>query len=207
MLVPLDSVSNRMLNAANVDQNLKDVRERQLHRLKALVQQPLSVSRDLPLQRERIDVNEILQQTLDLVRTEVRHRQVTLKLELAPSLPRVEADASRLDQVFLNLVLNACDAMEAQGGGALTITTEERGRSVAIVFENTGPGMPPEIPDRIFDSFFTTKGGKGNGLGLHGAKRIVEEEHGGRIRVESPSEGGARFTVLLGTQALDEMQV
>ncbi|HXG05178.1 MAG TPA: ATP-binding protein, partial [Candidatus Binatia bacterium] len=115
--------------------------------------------------------------------------------EYDPRLPLVEADASRLKQVFLNIVQNALHAMP--GGGHLRVRTERDGEDVTVMFTDTGVGIPPENLTRIFDPFFTTKpDAKGTGLGLSVSLGIVRQ-HGGAIEVESEPDRGATFTVRL----------
>jgi signal transduction histidine kinase len=117
--------------------------------------------------------------------------------ELDESLPEIVGDPQQLQQVFLNLLLNAADAIP--DGGEITVKTRwnEEGGSVAIGVHNTGKGIPPEVMGRIFQPFFTTKGkGKGTGLGLAVSKRIVEE-HGGTIAVANALSGGVTVTIIL----------
>jgi signal transduction histidine kinase len=110
-------------------------------------------------------------------------------------LPRVSCAPQQIKQVFLNLVLNAGQALD--GEGTIRLATRFGGGDVTASVEDDGPGIPPEIIDRIFDPFFTTKKiGEGTGLGLGIAYQIVRS-HGGEIRVESEPGGGARFEVRL----------
>jgi signal transduction histidine kinase len=115
--------------------------------------------------------------------------------ELDEQLPEIVGDPQQLQQVFLNLLLNAADAMS--DGGEITVKTRpnEKGRSVAIELHNTGKGIPSEVMEKIFQPFFTTKG-KGTGLGLAVSKRIVEE-HGGTIAVANAINGGVTVTIIL----------
>lgn len=117
--------------------------------------------------------------------------------ELDESLPEIVGDPQQLQQVFLNLLLNAADAIP--DGGEITVKTRwnEEGGSVAIEVHNTGKGIPPEVMGKIFQPFFTTKGkGKGTGLGLAVSKRIVEE-HSGTVAVANALSSGVTFTVIL----------
>ena len=114
--------------------------------------------------------------------------------ELASELPLAAADIYRLEQAFLNLMINAIQAMEAQGG-TLTIRTQASDGHVDIAFADTGPGILESHLPLIFKPFFTTKGRDGNGLGLHGCRRIVEDEHRGRIEVTSRLGEGTTFTL------------
>jgi two-component system, NtrC family, sensor kinase len=108
-------------------------------------------------------------------------------------LPPVECIRSQIDQVFLNLLANAAQAISGPGG--ITIESRAEDDLAVIVISDTGPGIPGDVIGRVFDPFFTTKPvGEGTGLGLSISYEIVKK-HGGDIRVESPPEGGAVFTV------------
>jgi signal transduction histidine kinase len=111
-------------------------------------------------------------------------------------LPLISADPAKLKQVVINLVMNAAQAM--RGGGLVTVATRRHGsREIELVVSDTGPGIPDELRDEIFNPFFTTKPeGEGTGLGLYICRNIIRE-HGGEIIVEPPAEGGATFTVRL----------
>jgi two-component system NtrC family sensor kinase len=110
-------------------------------------------------------------------------------------LPRVRCFPGQLNQVFLNLIMNACDALENEG--RITIRTRPIPDGVRLEFSDDGPGIPPEVQSRLFDPFFTTKPvGKGTGLGLSLSHGIIER-HGGRISVQDAPEGGALFVIEL----------
>jgi two-component system NtrC family sensor kinase len=150
------------------------------------------------------DLRPIIQRTIALLETEAARREVTCDTELGDSALPVRCDADQLQQVFVNLGVNALDAME--GGGSLTVAArrfDDGGRhAVRIVFADTGPGISPEIRARIFDPFFTTKEpGKGTGMGLAVSEAIVRD-HDGEIAVESAASG-ARISITL---PLVEMQ-
>ncbi|MEI6504176.1 MAG: ATP-binding protein, partial [Armatimonadota bacterium] len=127
---------------------------------------------------------------------EIHQRSVEMVLEFEENLPLVRADAAQLDRVFLNLTLNALQAMEEGEERVLTIKTERDGEEVAISFSDTGPGISEANQEKLFEPLFTTKQ-TGTGLGLHSCKRIVEEEHCGTIEVDSLEGIGATFTVRL----------
>ncbi|HEY3530636.1 MAG TPA: ATP-binding protein [Nocardioides sp.] len=136
---------------------------------------------------QRIDVRDGLESTLTMLGHKLKGG-VDVVREYA-DVPQIDAYAGELNQVWTNLIDNAVDAMD--GRGTLTIRTRAQGEWVVVELADTGPGMPPEVVARAFEPFFTTKDvGKGTGLGLDIARRIVVERHGGLIEIDSPvSEG------------------
>ena len=145
-----------------------------------------------------VDLAESLASTLALVRPELKRRQIDVQVDLA-QLPPVTCFASELNQVFLNLVLNAVQAMEP--GGILQIRGHAEGESIRLDFTDNGHGIPPEIQGKIFDPFFTTKPvGQGTGLGLSLAYQIVTERHHGTIQVVSEVNRGTTFSISLPIQ-------
>ncbi len=142
------------------------------------------------------DIGECVQSALDLVHNRIKNT-VQVENEL-PELPAVQGDPQKLTQVFVNLVVNAADAMEGRSDATIRIGGRADGQSVTVEIADNGPGIPEPIRAKIFDPFFTTKSvGKGTGLGLSIILGIVQE-HGGRITVErAPGGGGALFRVVL----------
>jgi signal transduction histidine kinase len=130
-----------------------------------------------------------------LARVQARFRGVEVALDLPPGLPCAVADEHQLTQVFLNLFLNAGDAMA--GSGRVAVRARDAGAHVVVEFEDSGPGIPAADLPRVFDPFFTTKDpGEGTGLGLAICHRILEAA-GGEIAAGRAGGGGARFTLLL----------
>lgn len=141
------------------------------------------------------DLNRAVRDTETLLRYALRKQNVRIVDQLSPTLPRLWGRDSGLRGACMNLMMNAVQAMPA--GGTLTVRTRRLNDRVALEIEDTGPGIPPELFDRIWDPFFTTKPvGQGTGLGLSITSGIVSR-HGGTIRAENLAEGGARFTVEL----------
>jgi two-component system, NtrC family, sensor kinase len=140
------------------------------------------------------NLNEGLESALILAKHELKHLKVTKHLG---DIPLITCSPSQLNQVFLNLINNAAQAIES-GGGEITVSTRTEGADhVAVEIADNGKGIPPEIMSKIFDPFFTTKAvGKGTGLGLSISYKIVEQ-HGGRINVDSIVGKGTRFTIVL----------
>lgn len=152
-----------------------------------------------------LDAGELVDDSVMLIERELSSRHVPLDLAIDRSLPPVQGDRVQLQQVLINLALNAVQAMEAvpESRRALRIATAEGpaeaapglGRSLAIIVEDTGPGVAPGILPSLFTAFFSTKP-EGIGLGLSISRSIVEA-HGGRIQVAPREEGGMRFTIVL----------
>ena len=169
-----------------------------------IVRNLLTFARKRHTTRAMVDINHIVGETLALRSYEQRVTNITVISALAAGLPQVFADPHQLQQVLLNLVINAEQAMlSAHGRGTLVVRTWHNATSdtVGVEVNDDGPGIPEDTKNRIFDPFFTTKEvGKGTGLGLTVAYAIIEE-HGGRIWIGSPEggTGGASFFVELPT--------
>jgi signal transduction histidine kinase len=165
-----------------------------------IVRNLLTFARKRNTTRAMVDLNQVVRETLALRRYEQRLSNISILEALASGLPHVFADPHQIQQVLLNLIINAEQAMiGAHGRGTLIIRTWHDLQKDAVVLEvhDDGPGVPEEVQPRIFDPFFTTKEvGKGTGLGLTVAYAIVQE-HNGRIGVKSGPNGGATFSVEL----------
>jgi two-component system NtrC family sensor kinase len=145
---------------------------------------------------DRTDINETIRKTLELVQHEVVSRSIVMTFAPDPELPRVMASGDHLQGVWLNLVLNAFDALDGLPG-EIRISTRRREREVQVVIEDTGKGISPENLTRIFEPFFTTKlPGQGTGLGLSVCHQIIKQ-HNGQILADSELGRGTRFTILL----------
>ena len=155
-------------------------------------------ARDHKPEKTCVSINELIEQSLKLEAPQLRTRNISVYKELDPGLPRTMADYHQLQQVFMNLFVNAQQAMtEHKGGGQLTVRTRLENSRIRTEVEDDGPGIPPEILPRIFDPFFTTKApGKGTGLGLSLSYGIVSEHHGS-IRAESRPGKGTLFAIEL----------
>jgi PAS domain S-box-containing protein len=154
-----------------------------------------SLYKKSPPQRELVDVNEIVCEMLGLLRGEANRYSIVTRLDLAPDLPKITADRVQLQQVFMNLMLNAIEAMK-DTGGELKIKTElgQEG-SVLISVSDTGMGLPAENINEIFNAFFTTKP-DGSGMGLAISRSIIES-HGGRLWATGNDKRGATFQLTL----------
>jgi PAS domain S-box-containing protein len=173
-----------------------------------IVRNLLTFARKRQSTRSLIDLNQVVKETMALRPYEQRTINIEVLTALASGLPSVFADAHQLQQVLLNLVINAEQAMlAANGRGSLVIRTwhDAEHESVVLQVSDDGPGISPDVKSKIFDPFFTTKEtGKGTGLGLTVAYAIVQE-HGGSIRVDSSPDGGASFTVELPVSTMESL--
>jgi signal transduction histidine kinase len=148
-----------------------------------------------------VDVHEGLESTLVIMQHKLKNG-ITVKREYSPNLPRIEAFASELNQVWTNIIDNAIDALD--GKGEITIKTYEEDKRVVVEFLDNGAGIPEEIRSRIFEPFFTTKApGQGTGLGLHISHDIVANRHHGQLLMES-KPGETKFRVILPKQIQGE---
>ncbi len=165
----------------------------QVSRLGNTMESLLSFARPPKARLRTTDVNATLEKVLFLVRQQRRAAAVAIEAAVGKDLPPVLADPNQLEQVFLNICLNACQAMD--GEGKLVLRTFEVEGRVTIEIEDDGPGIPADVRQHIFKPFFTTKR-EGNGLGLAISARIVAE-HGGHIGYRCPPAGGTVFAVTL----------
>jgi len=172
----------------------------------AIVVEMLEFVRPIRLQVERTNVADVLHQAITMAETKARRGDTSVTLDLNPELPVIEGDHHQLCQVFTNLLTNAFEALDGRGVIAITATTaaleEIFGRephaatkTVVVDVADNGPGVPPDLTDRIFNPFFTTKP-QGSGLGLAIVRKIVDA-HDGRIDVSSNAETGTRFRITL----------
>jgi two-component system NtrC family sensor kinase len=147
------------------------------------------------------DLNETLRRALALVQHELVARRIQLEFVLAPELPPVEASQDHLIGVWLNILLNAIDALDVDGP-RLRISTCPAGETIQVAIVDNGRGIPAERLERIFEPFYTTKtSGRGTGLGLSVSRQVIKQ-HGGQILVESQVGAGTKFTVILPVDGL-----
>ena len=166
-------------------------------RATAILRQLLYLSHESPAKRRTISLQELVERTAGLQKVMLAGRSIELKVAHAEVLPRIEGDFAQLQQVLLNLLQNAQQALEQSGRGStigVCTSVSEDGRVRLEVWDD-GPGVPAAIQARIFDPFFTTKAaGAGTGLGLAIVMGFVRQ-HGGTLKLVSPPEGGSRFVL------------
>ncbi len=196
---------SQLLQSRNVDEGTKtDLKriEQQAQRSARIIQNLLTFARQHEPRQEPVEINDLLLRTIALKSYELRTENIELVSELSSGLPSLLADPYQLQQVFLNLINNAHQAMvEAHQGTKVVVRTEAletaKGRRVRISFYDDGPPIPSSVAGRIFDPFFTTKEvGKGTGLGLSISYGIIQE-HKGDIWMESPPGEGPTFYIEL----------
>jgi signal transduction histidine kinase len=198
---PLQSVQNCLHLAGREDvppekrQEYFDLARRELDRLMKTVHRMLDFYRPGASHAEHVDVLELLKHVISLTSQQLGQRQIEMKTKLPESLPPIFAVSSQIQQIFINLILNAFDAMPA--GGELEISARALNSGVEILFHDSGPGVPEDRRDNIFEPFFSTKDG-GTGLGLTVSYNIVTA-HGGALDLVNTSEPGACFRLFLPT--------
>jgi signal transduction histidine kinase/CheY-like chemotaxis protein len=194
-----ERLGDKMPEASPLRQGLEIILS-ESERAARIVRNLLTFARKRQTTRAMVDINQVVRETLALRAYEQRVSNITVIDALASGLPQVFADGHQLQQVLLNLVINAEQAMLLTNGrGVLVVRSWHDADQSAVILEinDDGPGIPDDVQPKIFDPFFTTKEvGQGTGLGLTVAYAIVHE-HGGRIRLESRPRGGASFYVEL----------
>jgi two-component system NtrC family sensor kinase len=166
-------------------------------RSKKIISNLLDFARESGSQLEPLDLVHLLKETIDLASNQIKLSGIKIEFQTADNLPRVHGDIQQLEQVFLNLILNAIDASPKGSKIQVILVPADDPHYLAVKIIDFGSGIPRHILSSIFDPFFTTKGkGKGTGLGLSVSQGIVAK-HGGRIRVSSQEGAGSSFTVTL----------
>ncbi|BCB97282.1 hypothetical protein JZK55_22040 [Dissulfurispira thermophila] len=171
----------------------------QAERCSKIVRGLLGFSRKTASEKADIDINTLIENILSMVRNQAKFYNIVFDVQLDKTIPAVSVDPNQIQQVFLNLLINAADAMEEKGKITIAsrMITDGDSRFVEIEFTDTGPGIPEDIKGRIFEPFFTTKpAGKGTGLGLAVSYGIIKK-HDGQIFVKSEQGRGASFFIRL----------
>jgi two-component system, NtrC family, sensor kinase len=180
-----------------------EIAQAELGRIARIITRMRDFYRPSRVELEHTRINDIVEETIELVQTHLRHGEVTTSTDLAPNLPPITAHPDQVRQVLLNLLLNACDAMPQ--GGQIKVTTElrpattDQGAVIVIRVSDTGTGIMPEHMQHMFEPFYTTKP-QGTGLGLAISAHIVTQ-HGGTMTVDSAPGEGATFTITLPVRA------
>jgi len=186
-----------------VEQDIEKILNASLY-AREIVKKLLIFARLMPPKKALINLNKVVEEGLYLFESRCMKEGIELVRDLSPNLPEVHADPSQLNQVLVNLVINAVQAMPS--GGRLTLRTLHDKDHISLIVEDTGTGMDGEVLKKIYTPFFTTKDvGQGTGLGLPVVHGIVTS-HGGSINVESSVNQGSRFEIQLPLTRLQEMQ-
>ncbi|HTB85559.1 MAG TPA: ATP-binding protein [Candidatus Sulfotelmatobacter sp.] len=175
------------------DKEMAALVTKELHRINALVTQMLKFASPKPAAFGKVRMHELLDHSLRLLEHQMQGRLISLSRDYRAEPDAIRADESQLQQVFMNLLLNAVDAVG--NNGDVIVGTENAGEHLLIFIRDTGVGIPQENLSRMFEPFFTTKK-NGTGLGLAICRRVVEE-HRGRIEVHSQPKQGSAFIVTL----------
>ncbi|HMD39129.1 MAG TPA: ATP-binding protein [Candidatus Acidoferrum sp.] len=198
---PLTSIlgySQRLLVRKDLAGRTEEARQiyQEAERASTILRQLLLTARETRPERKKVALNEVVLRAMELQRFGSAAEKIRVELDLDPTLPFVAGDPGQLQQVLMNLIGNARQAIVQEGtSGTIRLRTAFEGRSVLLQVIDDGPGVPGTILARIFDPFFTTKpAGVGTGLGLSIVLSVVRE-HGGQVKVSSPPEGGAIFSV------------
>jgi signal transduction histidine kinase len=191
------SLMERGLESEDLDNisRVWQVFRRSSQRISQLVLNMLAYSKDRRPEVQPCSINDICREVADLCHDQIEAKRATFHLDLEAQLPWIQADPQGVHRCLLNLLTNAIDAIEEEGG-EIRLVTRVAGESILISVEDNGVGIPPEARQQIFEVFYSTKGNRGTGLGLAVTKKIVEE-HGGRIAVDSAPGQGSRFTIRL----------
>lgn len=167
----------------------------QAHRTRDLVTDLLNFAQQSPAEKIPVDVSMLLHRASQMLESRRLPGAIRVGLSIDPDFPRVQGNANRLFQAFVEIIENAMDALEEAGGGSLEITAQRQGQEAVLQFSDTGPGI--REPKRVFDPFYTTKPvGKGTGLGLSAVYGVIQD-HSGQITCQNKPDGGALFVVRL----------
>ncbi len=170
-------------------------------RCREIVKRLLDFAKQIAPQKKIININTLIENIILLVRNQTSFRNIKIEKNLSKDLPEIMADPDQIQQVFINIILNASEAMTRGGDLIIESKMDANENSIVVSIKDTGPGIPEHIRDKIFDPFFTTKE-HGTGLGLSISYGIIEQ-HGGTINVESVTGNGTTFTIYLPIKSLE----
>jgi signal transduction histidine kinase len=197
-------LSKRKLSQPEVIKKHLDTIEHETRRCNEIIGNLMQFSRQEKGEFTDVAINEVVEKSAGIVDHQLGLNNVQVNMELAPDIPEIIGNPNQLQQVLMNLAINAQQAMDPDGG-TVDIATYCDGDNVYISVSDTGPGISEEVAEKIFEPFYTTKAaGKGTGLGLSVTYGIVRD-HKGDIRVEKAEGGGARFVIELPLQITREL--
>jgi PAS domain S-box-containing protein len=194
ILIYAELLKNNLRDMPEHDGDIQQIIDQTL-RCKKIVSELLEFSRKSAGKMSSFSLDNFLTKCLDLLVHKAQFHNIEVVTEIEKDMPNLIGDMSQLQQVFTNLLVNAADAMDGKGRLIIDAGFRRDKQTFVIKFSDTGPGIPEDLRDKIFDIFFTTKQvGKGTGLGLSISQNIIKI-HGGNISFECPPEGGTTFTV------------
>jgi len=189
-----------LLQQFRTDERCRDYLDKlhsQAQRARRIVQNLLTFAREQPADHEPTSVHELVSQTLELVRYQMEVKNVTFRVSISPELPRVLGNPHELQQVLVNLLTNARDALGEVGGGEVEVSAQVDGGAMRLVVGDGGPGIRDDLLATLFEPFVTSKPqGAGTGLGLSISQGIIQQ-HNGTISARNRPRGGAEFTITL----------
>ena len=192
----IDQVELGQVDQERIVRDLQSAQE-QVRKASEIISHLRTFGRDATVSVEPVDVNEVIERSLSFMYEQLRLHQIEVRLDLRAVPAIVSGNSIQIEQVFINLLTNARDALEESKRKCVEVNSVRDGELIRVTFRDTGPGIPEGLEQRIFDPFFTTKEvGEGTGLGLSITYGIVRD-HGGNIFVESASRKGACFVLEL----------
>jgi C4-dicarboxylate-specific signal transduction histidine kinase len=192
-----NAIDQIQMGLANSTQLLRELNStmQQVRKATEIISHLRTFGRAAPTSRQRLFIYEVIRRALSLMQEQMRDRQIDVRLDLGPENPMIIGNAIQLEQVFINIITNARDALTDAAEKRIVISGRPNNTHVELTFEDSGPGIPAGMEKRIFDPFFTTKEvGKGTGLGLSIAYGIIKD-HQGTISVSNRAGKGATFLV------------
>jgi C4-dicarboxylate-specific signal transduction histidine kinase len=186
-----------------IERDLRRAME-QVNKAAQIISHLRTFGRAAPVSREPVWVNGVIESAISLMQEQLRLREITVQLELSSSNPRVVGNAIQLEQVMLNLLTNARDVLTDAPRKVICVRSDLEDSMVKVTVEDSGPGIPPDIEQRVFDPFFTTKDvGSGTGLGLSITYGIIQD-HRGTIRIDNRPGSGVAFIVRLPLERVED---
>lgn len=183
-------------NLSNFDKDRAAVQlgriRREVDRLNRILKDFRRYAKLPELELQDTEIGNLIEEVLDFIEPETERQDIHL-IRNIDSLPNIKLDSAQIRQMLINLIINANQAME--DGGKLTVSARLSGNYIIIEIEDTGPGIPPEVQDKMFELFYSTKK-DGTGVGLAIVKQVIEK-HGGKIKVKSQIDEGTKFTIFL----------
>ena len=201
--ISISSIERTCGASTGLEPDTKEKIDRILEQMKSaaakmglVVQRVMDYSRPFPPRKEVVDLNKVIEEAVRLSLSTLRKMEIEVLKDLAPDLVACRVDAQMIEQVLVNLITNACQAMEGvEGAKLLEIASAVQDGRIVLRVSDSGPGVPPSLREKVFDPFFTTRK-EGSGIGLSFCHRIIAD-HGGSLRVDTSRWGGAEFRIEL----------